>query len=204
MDVAFRSVGVSSPSAATAVKSSSAEDLAVIQSKVRRRGELGCLSPPQATGGAAAATGPPFTLVPAPLHPQIRHTPTWAQTLAALCYVWTFGLGIYSWLFAIWLCTLLPPLWLALAGYTAWMLTWGAEAPRRGTYPTPLKRWGLWRLLAGYFPAHLHKTADLPPGKPYIFCVHPHGIVSFSVNTEIAEVGLCVTGSVCLAAACAR
>jgi hypothetical protein len=34
--------------------------------------------------------------------------------------------------------------------------------------------------VAGYFPARLHRTADLPPGKPYIFCSHPHGILSYS------------------------
>lgn len=45
-----------------------------------------------------------------------------------------------------------------------------------------LRSWALWRWLAAYFPARLHKSADLPPGQPYIFCVHPHGILSFSVR----------------------
>lgn len=36
----------------------------------------------------------------------------------------------------------------------------------------------LWRLFAGYFPAELHKTFDLPPNRKYIFGYHPHGIIS--------------------------
>jgi 2-acylglycerol O-acyltransferase 2 len=36
----------------------------------------------------------------------------------------------------------------------------------------------LWRLFAGYFPAKLHKTHDLPADRKYIFGYHPHGIIS--------------------------
>lgn len=36
----------------------------------------------------------------------------------------------------------------------------------------------LWKLFAGYFPAKLHKTFDLPPNRKYIFGYHPHGIIS--------------------------
>lgn len=36
----------------------------------------------------------------------------------------------------------------------------------------------MWRLFAGYFPARLHKTHDLPPTRKYIFGYHPHGIIS--------------------------
>ncbi|KAG6034087.1 hypothetical protein E4U41_006685 [Claviceps citrina] len=36
----------------------------------------------------------------------------------------------------------------------------------------------LWRLFAGYFPARLHKTFDLPPNRRYVFGYHPHGIIS--------------------------
>ena len=35
-----------------------------------------------------------------------------------------------------------------------------------------------WHLFAGYFPATLHKTCDLPPTRKYIFGYHPHGIIS--------------------------
>lgn len=36
----------------------------------------------------------------------------------------------------------------------------------------------LWRLFAGYYPAKLHKTHDLPADRKYIFGYHPHGIIS--------------------------
>ncbi|KAI1083595.1 diacylglycerol acyltransferase-domain-containing protein [Whalleya microplaca] len=36
----------------------------------------------------------------------------------------------------------------------------------------------IWHLFAGYFPAKLHKTHDLPPTRKYIFGYHPHGIIS--------------------------
>lgn len=38
----------------------------------------------------------------------------------------------------------------------------------------------LWRLFAGYFPAKLHKTYDLPADRKYIFGYHPHGIISMA------------------------
>ncbi|KAI1806606.1 diacylglycerol acyltransferase-domain-containing protein [Daldinia bambusicola] len=36
----------------------------------------------------------------------------------------------------------------------------------------------VWHLFAGYFPAKLHKTYELPPTRKYIFGYHPHGIIS--------------------------
>lgn len=37
----------------------------------------------------------------------------------------------------------------------------------------------LYIFVIDYFGAKLHKTIDLPPGQPYIFGFHPHGIVAF-------------------------
>ena len=45
------------------------------------------------------------------------------------------------------------------------------EAARTGSYPKPLRRWGLWRQASSYFPARLHKTADLPPDTPCESCL---------------------------------
>ncbi|KAI8964386.1 DAGAT-domain-containing protein [Daldinia sp. FL1419] len=36
----------------------------------------------------------------------------------------------------------------------------------------------IWHLFAGYFPAKLYKTHELPPTRKYIFGYHPHGIIS--------------------------
>lgn len=48
----------------------------------------------------------------------------------------------------------------------------------------------VWRLFAGYFPAQLHKTHDLPPTRKYIFGYHPHGIISHGAWVSFATNGL--------------
>jgi hypothetical protein len=58
----------------------------------------------------------------------------------------------------------------------------GLKPAHDGSWPTPLKRWGMWRALQRYFNARLHKTADLDESKPYIFGFHPHGIMPVSVR----------------------
>ena len=37
-----------------------------------------------------------------------------------------------------------------------------------------------------YFPIRLHKTCDLPPDRSYIFCYHPHGIISLGAFGNFA------------------
>jgi len=38
----------------------------------------------------------------------------------------------------------------------------------------------MWKAMATYFPqCKLHKTADLPPNKSYIFGQHPHGVLAY-------------------------
>jgi 2-acylglycerol O-acyltransferase 2 len=44
----------------------------------------------------------------------------------------------------------------------------------------------LWRFFAGYFPAKLHKTHDLPSSRKYIFGYHPHGIISHGAWVSFA------------------
>lgn len=111
---------------------------------------------------------------------QTRHRhPSIPQKLAALFYNLSFGGGIYSTLLALWLCTLLPPLTLLLAAYYAWVwLGAGMDAAKIGSYPKPLRRWALWRACAAYFPARLHRTVELPPGKPCEQAQPPHCLCS--------------------------
>lgn len=119
---------------------------------------------------------------------KVRHRPGLLEKLAALYYVWSFGLGIYCWLLAIWLGGLAPArLWPAFAIYIAYIFTQGAEPAQTGSWRPRFRGWPLWRWLAAYFPATLHKTAELPPGRPYIFAFHPHGIVSFSAWLTFAS-----------------
>jgi 2-acylglycerol O-acyltransferase 2 len=53
------------------------------------------------------------------------------------------------------------------------------RASKLGRWPKPLRHalW-LWSPLASYFPAKLHKTADLDPQHRYLFVAAPHGIVT--------------------------
>ncbi len=56
-------------------------------------------------------------------------------------------------------------------GY-AWCRKVGITSALRGMF--------LWRLAGQYFPLKLYKTAPLPPGVPYVFGVHPHGVIAVS------------------------
>ncbi|GAB4817360.1 hypothetical protein N2152v2_004406 [Parachlorella kessleri] len=53
----------------------------------------------------------------------------------------------------------------------------GVKAAQNGSWPTPLRDWGMWRGFQRYFNAQLHKTTDLDPSKTYLFGYHPHGIM---------------------------
>lgn len=48
----------------------------------------------------------------------------------------------------------------------------------------------VWKLFAGYFPARLHKTQDLPATRKYIFGYHPHGIISHGAWAAFATEAL--------------
>jgi hypothetical protein len=96
-----------------------------------------------------------------------------------LYYVLSFNYFSICWATAIALCTRYPLLWPPLVAYTAFLFGPGAKPSYTGAWPTPLRGWSMWRAVASFFPATLHKTADLPPGQPYLFAYHPHGILSF-------------------------
>ena len=42
-----------------------------------------------------------------------------------------------------------------------------------------VRRWGLWRHFANFFPIKVVKTSELDPKKSYLIGSHPHGILSF-------------------------
>ena len=48
----------------------------------------------------------------------------------------------------------------------------------------------LWSLLASYFPARLHRSAELPPTRKYVFGYHPHGIISHGAFVAFATEAL--------------
>ncbi|KAI9345313.1 diacylglycerol-acyltransferase [Obelidium mucronatum] len=55
-----------------------------------------------------------------------------------------------------------------------------------------------WKSKSAYYPAKLHKTADLPPDRPYILGYHPHGVIcvgsAVSFGTEALGVSTLFPG----------
>ena len=67
--------------------------------------------------------------------------------------------------------------------YLGWYIydTLIKDTANRGARPISFIRHHIvWKKMAQYFPAKLHKTADLDPKKSYIFGLHPHGILHVS------------------------
>lgn len=62
-----------------------------------------------------------------------------------------------------------------------WFTQWGPGrlTTGSGTFPSPMRRWHVWRLLRDYFDAELHRTTPLSPSRSHIFCYHPHGVFSY-------------------------
>ncbi|KAG5922552.1 hypothetical protein E4U61_005018 [Claviceps capensis] len=72
-----------------------------------------------------------------------------------------------------------PVTWPILVPYLVHLSLSNASTDGKLSYRSEwLRSLPLWRLFAGYFPAKLHKTFDLPPNRKYIFGYHPHGIIS--------------------------
>lgn len=72
-----------------------------------------------------------------------------------------------------------PITWPILVPYLVHLSLSNASTDGKLSYRSEwLRSLPLWRLFAGYFPAKLHKTFELPPNRKYIFGYHPHGIIS--------------------------
>ncbi|KAG5950205.1 hypothetical protein E4U53_005374 [Claviceps sorghi] len=72
-----------------------------------------------------------------------------------------------------------PLTWPVLVPYLVHLSLSNAATDGRLSFRSEwLRSLPLWGLFAGYFPARLHKTFDLPPDRKYIFGYHPHGIIS--------------------------
>ncbi|GAQ84187.1 2-acylglycerol O-acyltransferase 2 [Klebsormidium nitens] len=62
--------------------------------------------------------------------------------------------------------------------YLLHIYLFGRKAASSGSWPAPLKRLSVWKWMRDYFPAQMIRTADLDPSRPYLFAVHPHGILA--------------------------
>lgn len=108
----------------------------------------------------------------APLHvPLVRRL----QTLAILFHC--TAIVLFPAIFFL-VCAM-PLTWPLLIPYLIHLSVSAAATDGKLKYRSEtLRSLPLWRLFGGYFPAHLHKTHDLPPDGKYIFGYHPHGIIS--------------------------
>ena len=82
------------------------------------------------------------------------------QTLAVWCHTYSLFYSAAIFFF----CCANPLLWVFLFPYVCYLL-WNNNAPQNGKLSWRSERfrsWFAWRLFADYFPAELHKTADLP------------------------------------------
>lgn len=60
------------------------------------------------------------------------------------------------------------------------------DAPDTGKRVAFLRYWKIWTYFVEYFPIRLVKTENLDPSEKYLFCYHPHGIISFGAFGNFA------------------
>ncbi|KAB5563578.1 diacylglycerol acyltransferase-domain-containing protein [Coniochaeta sp. 2T2.1] len=85
----------------------------------------------------------------------------------------------------------IPLTWPLLIPYLIHVLVSNAASDGKLRFRSErFRRHRMWRLFAGYFPATLHKTEDLPPTRKYIFGYHPHGIISHGAFAAFATEAL--------------
>ncbi|KAJ5583834.1 hypothetical protein N7450_006498 [Penicillium hetheringtonii] len=98
------------------------------------------------------------------------------QTFIVLCHTLTIALFLCSFFFT---CAI-PLFWPLLLPYLVYISLF-STAPTSGDLKgrsSFLRSLPIWSIYASYFPASLHREAELPPTKKYIFGYHPHGIIS--------------------------
>ena len=110
------------------------------------------------------------------------------QTLAVLWHSTAIALflSLFFFLGAI------PLTWPILVPYLIYSLVYSDESTS-GTL-TRRSKWmrgsKLWSAFASYFPARLHRSAELEPTRKYIFGYHPHGIISHGAFASFATEAL--------------
>ncbi|KAH8885149.1 DAGAT-domain-containing protein [Thozetella sp. PMI_491] len=109
------------------------------------------------------------------------------QTLTVLLHSLSIAILVSSFFF---LCAI-PLTWPIMIPYLLHVLFSNAATDGRLRYRSErLRRLSAWKFFAGYFPAKLHKTHELPPTRKYIFGYHPHGIISHGAFAAFATEGL--------------
>lgn len=105
------------------------------------------------------------------------------QTMAVLFHTVTIALCLAC----FFLCCSFPPFWPPLLVYVISILFSDAASSGTLKYRSEfLRRSYFWSLFASYFPAQLHRAAELDPKGKYIFGYHPHGIISHGAFAAFA------------------
>lgn len=110
------------------------------------------------------------------------------QTLCTFQWVCTFLFGGFGCLFFSVYLLFTRFYWIPLL-YLVWYY-YDRNTPETGGHNVRIFRDNpIWRKMAEYFPAKLHKTVDLDPKKSYIFGLHPHGIMQTNGFLSFATEG---------------
>ncbi|PNS17674.1 Diacylglycerol O-acyltransferase 2B [Sphaceloma murrayae] len=121
-----------------------------------------------------------FAPLNVPLQRRLQTLMVLAHTLSIASFV-----GLFFFLCAI------PLLWPIIVPYLLYLSFSKAAESGELTYRSErLRRSPIWSLFASYFPARLHRTAELPPTRKYLFGYHPHGIISHGAFVAFATEAL--------------
>jgi len=109
------------------------------------------------------------------------------QTLLVLLHTLSIA-GLFA---AFFLLCSIPLLWPVLLPYLIYVLLSNAATDGRLSQRSDrLRRSKIWSLFGSYFPARLHRSAELQPTRKYIFGYHPHGIISHGAFAAFATEAL--------------
>lgn len=118
-----------------------------------------------------------FGIIFAPLNIPLKRR---LQTLSVVCFVAMFSLGhIVPWVFIAVALIFLPGLAPPIIIYLFWIYAWDRDTASRGGRRFQfIRKMAVWRYFRDYFPIELVKTCDLGRDENYVFCCHPHGVIS--------------------------
>ncbi|XP_072033450.1 2-acylglycerol O-acyltransferase 2-like [Amphiura filiformis] len=78
--------------------------------------------------------------------------------------------------------------WVTLLSY-AWLIYDRDISSQGGRRVNWCRRWQMWKHMANFFPARLHKTVDLDPSQNYLMGFHPHGIMAMGAFVNFSTEG---------------
>lgn len=75
-----------------------------------------------------------------------------------------------------------PVLWPIYIAYLLWVIIADTKSSRTGSRTWSwVRHWSVFKYFREYFPASVQVEGELDPSQPYVFAMHPHGIIGISV-----------------------